>query len=426
MSGDSRSKKKERFVTDPLNEKVEETDRKIRARIMYLNKEGGFNNTIFYPRIKDASVGLTSHQIMPVFMRLQLHKDTIPDPTTYVCNELYRLVAQIRAAGFDCNSGNFGPGAMIGVEDNRPIDDVERKMRARVMWLNKEGGFANGIHYNKVKDAAMGLSVSQIMTVLKSLEQNRDDATDPTDFIVRNMKSYKDWAAGALNVESATGTLAEVPAANEWMSPQEWMNMMFVQVEQQTKEAKIQEEAKKEQEKTDWKLRVRLMWLNNEGGFNNKINYRRVFEVAVGLPCEVTMNVLEEAQRLRDELPDPTAFICELLNNQRLALPVADPAAQPQLALMAPTAVRPEHSHMASIEPIVQPQAIPQQQFLAQPAGMAQQAMFLAQPQLGALPGGLSGLTPEQAQALLLAQQAQMSSYGPAAMQMASHGVQPY
>merc|ERR1712003_342106 len=123
------------------------------------------------------------------------------------------------------------------------------------MWMNKEGGFTDTIHYNKVKDAAMGLSANQNMSVLKQAEKDRDDIDDATEYICRNLKAYKDWAAGALNVENPSGSNAELPATQDWISPQEWMNMMFAEVEQQAKEAKRQEETEAERQHADWKLR---------------------------------------------------------------------------------------------------------------------------------------------------------------------------
>merc|ERR1712194_585936 len=93
---------------------------------------------------------------------------------------------------------------------------------------------------------------------------------------------------------------------------------MFAEVTQQASEAKKQEEAKAELDRTDWKLRVRLMWLNNEGGFANQINYRRVKSAATGLPCDMIMTVMKEAQQRRQEQADPTQFICDLLNGMRV------------------------------------------------------------------------------------------------------------
>lgn len=207
------------------------------------------------------------------------------------------------------------------------------------MWMNKEGGFADSIHYNKVKDAAMGLSTTQIMSVLKQCEKDKDDVDDATEYICRNLKAFKDWAAGSLSVENPNGPSAEVSASQDWISPQEWMNMMFAEVAQQAQEAKKQEETKAELEKADWKFRVRLMWLNNEGGFANQINYRKVKDAATGLASKIIMQVLKDAQQQRQIIiSDPTAFIVEALMSKRIelgttvgvfdasTLPVAPPA----------------------------------------------------------------------------------------------------
>merc|ERR1712217_410608 len=64
------------------------TERKLRSRIMWLNREGGFDNAISYQKVKEAAAGLSSPQIMPILKQLEEKKEEVKDATAYACNAL--------------------------------------------------------------------------------------------------------------------------------------------------------------------------------------------------------------------------------------------------------------------------------------------------------------------------------------------------
>eukprot|EP00929_Paragymnodinium_shiwhaense_P002322 TRINITY_DN102551_c0_g1_i1.p1 TRINITY_DN102551_c0_g1~~TRINITY_DN102551_c0_g1_i1.p1 ORF type:complete len:436 (-),score=127.09 TRINITY_DN102551_c0_g1_i1:81-1388(-) len=62
----------------------------------------------------------------------------------------------------------------------------------------------------------------------------------------------------------------------------------------------------------DHKLRKRIGWLNDKGGFDNSINYEKVVEAAAVSSGSLGdfMGVLKELEEKRDDVRDPTAFVC--------------------------------------------------------------------------------------------------------------------
>lgn len=382
-----------REKTDDGTEDPGYTDRKLRARVMYLNKEGGFNNTIHFARVKDASVGLRTREIMPILMDLHMKKDSVTDPTTWICNAFYKKVAELREA--------ISKGVPIPAHPERstPTDEVDKKLRGRIMWMNKEGGAKESLHYLMIKEAAIGLTDAQIKAVFTELQDRIHEIKEPNAFVCAALKKYKEWASGALQIEEPSTSAKDTTTtgAEEWMSPQEWMNMMFAEVARQTTAQKQLEEAKAAEAQKDWKLRVRLMWLNNEGGFANKINYRKVFAASSGLSTETIMEILKSLQDHKDEIPDPTEYIVALMHasggGQVLAMQpqqqpamLALPAMPSNPALPLDLAVAGWPGNPADLSTA---QALLAQFQAGTPDLSAAQA-FLAQAQAGQMPPGYS------------------------------------
>ena len=132
------------------------------------------------------------------------------------------------------------------------------------MWMKKQGGFKNQILYGKVAEASVGLPEHKIMRILKYLEDNYDKVWDPMRWIC--------------------SSLGKARIASEGLDAA-----------------------------TDQRLRKRIRWLNNEGGFENRIKYWRIAEAAVGMDLRIVMDILRHLQERWEWVVNPTAWICSAL-----------------------------------------------------------------------------------------------------------------
>mmetsp|Transcript_48747 Transcript_48747/g.140186 ORF Transcript_48747/g.140186 Transcript_48747/m.140186 type:complete len:500 (+) Transcript_48747:133-1632(+) len=142
------------------------------------------------------------------------------------------------------------------------FDDV--KLRKRVAWLNNAGGFENQIIYSKVAAGAQGLSDTKVMEILKYVEDNYDKIWDPMRWILSSLEKAK-LASEGLDADF------------------------------------------------DQKLRRRIRWLNNEGGFENKIVYSKIAEASVGLGERLVMEVLGNLEERWEYVEEPTSWVCAAL-----------------------------------------------------------------------------------------------------------------
>merc|ERR1719265_809589 len=64
------------------------------------------------------------------------------------------------------------------------IEEEDRKVRRRIGWLNGEGGgFGGAINYDKVMQAAGGLPFSDVLRVLKEVEEKKAEIKDPNAWV---------------------------------------------------------------------------------------------------------------------------------------------------------------------------------------------------------------------------------------------------
>jgi len=61
--------------------------------------------------------------------------------------------------------------------------EFENRLHTRIRWLNTAGGFENTIKYSTVIQAAQGFDETDVMQVLRRLEQTRDRVDDPTRWV---------------------------------------------------------------------------------------------------------------------------------------------------------------------------------------------------------------------------------------------------
>lgn len=257
----------------------DDLERKLKKRVGWLNKEGGFGNNLVYDKIVEAAVGLDENSVMKILKNLEEKGASVNDPTSWV-------TAALRKEGGGRGGGGGGTWSNPAASY---VDDIDRKLRKRIGWLNNQGGFQNGLMYEKVAEAAIGLEESTIMRILKNLEEKGPSVNEPTS-----------WVTSALRKEgrSASWALA-VPSSGS--GPDDM----------------------------DHRLRKRITWLNNTGGFGNEIRYDKIAEAAWGLPESTVMTILKKMEEKgAEEVKDPTAYVTSAIRKEGggVGAPVAAPA----------------------------------------------------------------------------------------------------
>jgi len=176
-------------------------DEKVRKKIGWLNKNG-FEGGIHYQKIIEAAKGLEYSEVMFLLKQLEAKpRGTIKDPTGWVCTALKKAGGggggMPPAYGFGGMGGGAPPAFGGGGGFPPPLDaDTDQKLRRRIGWLNKDGGFENAINYQKVAEAAAGVDPSQIMEILKELEEKKDQVKDPTAYTSAALRKRRGGAGG--------------------------------------------------------------------------------------------------------------------------------------------------------------------------------------------------------------------------------------
>lgn len=243
-------------------------DQKLRKRVGWLNKEGGFNNQIRHDKVTEAAAGLPEQHVMKVLKYLEEKGATIKDPTSWV-------TAALRKDGG--GAGGFGgPGGGAPWQGMAQTANfagaMDEKLRKRIGWLNKNGGFNNALQYDKVSEVAGGLPQDKIFGVLKNLEEKGPQV----------VKEPTSWVTAALR--KAGGGHAP-PLATMAGRPGPSLEVM------------------------EQKIKTKVGWLNTRGGFQNGIAYDKIMAASVGLKKDIVMKVLnmldnkskrEGAQNVKD------------------------------------------------------------------------------------------------------------------------------
>jgi len=266
-------------------------DQKLRKRIGWLNKQGGFENAINYDKILEAAQGLEYSTVMAVLENVEEKKGEVKDPTAWVCAGLRKKDRQ----------------ALTHYEE--PSD---QKLRKRIGWLNNEGGFANGLNYNKVAEASAGVSQPDVMRILKELEDKKDQVKDPTAYVTAAMRKLGGGAGpgGSAGMWVWTGnappTTFAAPLQDAFNAGRSRMSPY----------AAPKGYADPGIAQGDQKLRKRIGWLNNEGGFNNTLIYDKIIEAAAGIEYSAVLQVLKQVEEKQGEVRDPNSWVCAALRKE--------------------------------------------------------------------------------------------------------------
>mmetsp|Transcript_65796 Transcript_65796/g.189687 ORF Transcript_65796/g.189687 Transcript_65796/m.189687 type:complete len:495 (-) Transcript_65796:118-1602(-) len=286
-----------------------DADTKLRKRIEWLNSAGGFGGRIDQDKIYAAARGLEINVVMKVLKELEQNRDTVKDPNAYAGAALRKM----GGGGAGPPAGYAPPAAMPpppmaypGAFAMPPEDpymaaayggaggdaaDEDKKLRRRIGWMNKAGGFDGAIHYQKIVDAAKGLEYSEVMRLLKDVEGKKETIRDPTG-----------WVCAALKKLGGGGGVPAAPPMYPMPVPGMAAPLPFAPVAEN---------------EADEKLRKRVAWLNERGGFNNALDYPKVVEAATGLEIREVMELLKEVEGKKDQLRDPTGYTVVALRKRK-------------------------------------------------------------------------------------------------------------
>lgn len=248
-------------------------DSKLWRRIVWLNSSGGFQNSIQYPQVAEAAEGVDNAKVFDLLNHLEANWQKVGDPTRWVCSSLQKA----RGGGAGSGGGYWN-------------ENKDREIRRRVRALNNEGGFENTIVYDKIAEAAQGVDLHKVLELLQRLEENWENVGDPNAWVCTGLRNI----GGGAGYSGSGGSSGYGGYGGGGAQSQ------------------------RDDAEFDRKLRTRVRWLNNEGGFENNINYSKISQAANGVSSE---KVLSALKYLEDKGPasvdDPTAWVCAGLSKVR-------------------------------------------------------------------------------------------------------------
>lgn len=233
----------------------------IRKGVAWLNKDGGFENRIDLRAVVEAADGLDEDTVKDALDRLwQADARKIDSPTVRLCSALRKAKAQQYPAERSRDQR----------EHRDAPSNIENTMRKSVAWLNNEGGFDGRISFREVADAAAGLDEEKIKSVLDRLWQSDPKKIDnPTNYVCNAFHKAR---------PSTTQPNHDV----------------------------------------DKMLRQGVAWLNNEGGFENRIGFDEVVEVAAGLDADTLKDILDRLLKSdAKKIDNPTNYVCNAFHKAR-------------------------------------------------------------------------------------------------------------
>lgn len=329
-------------------------------RIVEVNAAGKLAAPIDLLEVSAGLLRLGDDQALKLVAEVAQKGKGVKDPTAFI---KFKLKAKLASMGFS-------------LEDEQVADD-ETKIVRRIEWLNDYGGLVSDIDFGQVAHLLVGLGLEHAMTTLKELEDKKQNILDPTSFIKEAVLSSRKRSTvrasgssegmsrrsgatgsdgsevgsltnmlGLLNENSATGKpikFTEVAGALDSLGPQ---RAYLVLQEMQQKglgrgdpvqyirsKASMLKPAKAEVEDEDEgddveQITRRVNWLNQFGGFPQKIQTKKVVGALYCLGTSQSMAILKGLQDKGGKVPDPTEYIkaaVQRANGVSSAKPEADP-----------------------------------------------------------------------------------------------------
>lgn len=324
-------------------------DSSVARHITTLNQDGKLAKSIDYSEVGKDLARIGEDEALKLLQELARKGASVKDPTGFI---KFKLKAKLASLG-------------TTMED---VASDGTKILKRVEWLNDFGGLLQDIDYNRVAAPLEHAGFEHAMTILKELEDKREQVRDPSSFILSSLKASwkksatpkppagpssgrgKDGAPKAAE-KSAVSGVADLKALSAFMnflqqSPRVKKPIKFgeiasaldslgakraLQIVQQMQEkglglddpltyirAAAQRSAgaavKKEKEDDDdgddvAKITKRLRWLNQFAGLSKKIRIGDVVGALYCLGVPQTMEILRELQEKGQRVSDPTWYI---------------------------------------------------------------------------------------------------------------------
>jgi len=248
------------------------------------NSTYNFANPLDPEKVAEAAARAPEGRVEKLLQDLAEQKDSVKDPTAWVTSALRKAAG----GGGGKRSHSQGPG---GGGDDQQSD---QKLRKRIGWLNGDGGgFGGAIIYDEIVKASGGLPYSDVMRFLKDLEEKKAEVKDPNAWVCSALRKaggggqspagapFSAWGGGPPQAAWAP------PSGGGYSAPMRGGD--------------------------DGKLRKRVEWLNNQGGFGNSLDTAKVLEAASGADVQQVMKVLKDAEEKKDSVKNPTAYVTAAL-----------------------------------------------------------------------------------------------------------------
>jgi len=273
----------------------------VRKRVRWLNENAGLSQDLNYQKVSEAAIGVDMKTVMDILKDVEEKKDKVKDPTAYVTTGLRKRGGGQHGGGgmYDAPPPMHNWGAAPAPGGWNPEAEAEdKKLRRRIGWLNKDGGFNGALIYDKVLEAAGGLEFSEVFKILKEVEEKKDtlQIRDPNAWVCNGLKRKASSSVGAgppRGMMQAWGPPPGMPFPGPAPGYGNFAGGM--------------------DSETNSKLHKRIKWLNGTGGFNDSIVFDKVKEAAEGVDPVSMMKVLKDLEEKKDTVKDPTAYVSSAL-----------------------------------------------------------------------------------------------------------------
>eukprot|EP00928_Gymnodinium_smaydae_P079327 TRINITY_DN63291_c0_g1_i1.p1 TRINITY_DN63291_c0_g1~~TRINITY_DN63291_c0_g1_i1.p1 ORF type:complete len:560 (+),score=149.14 TRINITY_DN63291_c0_g1_i1:82-1761(+) len=299
-----------------------ELKRRISKRVNWLNGNMDFETPLVLEKVleaSDASGGLDGTWAMKVLKDLEEKKDTIRDPTAYVCSAFRKHGAAARSAaampaalppapapgwGYAPPLAPAAPAAVF--YDVAPAFD-EKAVRKKIGWLNNKGGFDNALIYDKIIEAVHAANVDSgtVLRVLGQVEEKVGEVKDPNA-----------WVTSALRKSGGRGPAAAAPPPAAFYAPPAAPMPQYHHAPLGWGGPPPMPAAGAMDVDMDARIRKKIGWLNNNG-FDNAINYKKVVEASEGVDGHLVLEVLKQLEEAKGEVRDPTAYATSAIRKRR-------------------------------------------------------------------------------------------------------------
>jgi hypothetical protein len=272
----------------------------LSRRVQYLNTVGGLGGRLDYEKVAEAVPGAPEDKVEKIFQELETQKDTVKDPTAWVTSAIRK------AAGGGRSSSRAPTNSVSSVEEG------DTKLRKRIGWLNGDGGgFGGQIIYDKVVAAAGGLPYSEVMKVLKDLEEKKNDVKDPNAWVCSALRKAGGGGQGFVPVSQA------MPQMNWGGPPQQWSPSgpggMWGAPGGYPPAMQDGGNGWTPSSEDEKKIKKRVEWLN-KNIFMGSLNSMKVAEAATGISdVQAVMKVLKDVEEKKSVVKDPTAYVTSAL-----------------------------------------------------------------------------------------------------------------